>query len=209
MIKAMFKGSLTIPNVITAGRIVILPLFFLLYYTGHGYWAFATLLISGLSDTLDGTIARWLHQVSDLGKLLDPIADKLTQMAVAVFMYLEFKGCESESMQVFAWVFWIFFVKEAVMIVGAALMLVLHIRPVAAEMLGKVGTVVFYGVMLVIIAFGPEIGVVPKSFPVFTAPEMMIMVLVVLCAILSVLAFFSYLPGVYHQAKERLQKEEK
>ena len=159
MIKNLFKGCLTVPNLLSLIRIILIPIFAVLYYNGHVGWALLMLFLSGVSDFLDGKIARRFNQVSDLGKILDPIADKLTQITIAVMLFIEFHNCQSSVMRAFSWVFLYFLFKEAVMVIGGAVMLAVGLRPGAAEIYGKVATFVFYGVMLVVIAFGPEIGV--------------------------------------------------
>lgn len=74
---------ITIPNILSVCRILMIPVFIWAYVCRKEYFlAFWLLLISGLTDLVDGFIARTFHMVSDLGKALDPLADKLTQGAV-------------------------------------------------------------------------------------------------------------------------------
>ena len=61
----------------------------------------------------DGKIARRFHQVSALGKVLDPVADKITQITIAVMLFLEFHKSTSGAMRAFSWVFLFFLCKEA------------------------------------------------------------------------------------------------
>jgi len=68
---------LTVPNAISAARIALVPVFAVLLAQGHDALALAVLAVSGVSDWLDGVLARRLNQVSRLGALLDPIADRL------------------------------------------------------------------------------------------------------------------------------------
>ncbi len=69
---------LTIPNVITIVRLACLPVFLWLLFGRDDWLAAAALLaVLGITDFVDGYIARHLHQVSDLGKVLDPTADRL------------------------------------------------------------------------------------------------------------------------------------
>jgi cardiolipin synthase (CMP-forming) len=68
---------LTIPNIISFGRLALVPVFAVLITRGDDVWALAVLAVSGASDWLDGVIARRFDQVSRLGQLLDPAADRL------------------------------------------------------------------------------------------------------------------------------------
>ncbi|RYV50712.1 CDP-alcohol phosphatidyltransferase family protein [Pengzhenrongella frigida] len=68
---------LTVPNVISFGRLALVPVFAVLIVQGEDIWALAVLAVSGASDWLDGLIARRFNQVSRLGQLLDPAADRL------------------------------------------------------------------------------------------------------------------------------------
>lgn len=78
------KLTINIPNILTVLRILITPLFVIfLIRNEHGY-ALLVFALAGLSDGLDGLIARWLNQRSDLGAVLDPIADKLLLTAAYI-----------------------------------------------------------------------------------------------------------------------------
>lgn len=67
----------TVPNVLSLLRLVLVPVFAWLILARHDGWALAVLMVSGLSDYLDGKLARTWGQVSRLGQLLDPFADRL------------------------------------------------------------------------------------------------------------------------------------
>lgn len=198
-IKELFTGCLTIPNLLSVIRIALIPVFGVLYYNGDILWAVVVLFISGLTDFFDGKIARKFNQISALGKMLDPVADKMTQITIAIVLYLTFKGSADETIKAFSWVFLIFLIKEAVMVIGGALMIAFGLRPGAAEMPGKIATFVFYAVMIVIIAFGPDIGL----FKAFVIPDWLMIVLVSISALLTLIAFGSYIPDVIRQIKER------
>ncbi|TDE92567.1 CDP-alcohol phosphatidyltransferase family protein [Occultella glacieicola] len=68
---------LTVPNVISLIRLLLVPVVGYLILTGEYVPAFVVLVVAGVSDWLDGVIARRFHQTSKLGKLLDPMADRL------------------------------------------------------------------------------------------------------------------------------------
>lgn len=70
---------LTIPNMLSMFRILLIPVIWVLYREEQYFWAAWVIFLSGLTDIIDGRIARKYNMVSDLGKILDPVADKLTQ----------------------------------------------------------------------------------------------------------------------------------
>lgn len=81
----------TLPNLLTIGRIAITPVIAYLPFI-DGYWpkllTFVVFIIAAVSDVIDGRIARRRGQVSDLGKMLDPLADKLLLLATVVPIYV-------------------------------------------------------------------------------------------------------------------------
>lgn len=76
------REILTVPNLLSLLRLCMIPLIAVLYLTGRPVAAAVVLILSGFTDLLDGWYARRFNAVSDLGKVLDPIADKLTQAAM-------------------------------------------------------------------------------------------------------------------------------
>lgn len=206
--KGYFKGALTVPNLLTVIRILLIPVFAWLFYSEKYIWAVVVLLLSGLSDTLDGKIARRFNQVSELGKNLDPVADKLTQIVIAVMLFVEFRKSESSALRIFSWVFLYFLFKEGVMVIGGAIMLAKGIKPGAAEIYGKLATFAFYTVMLLIIGFAPKFGAFSSKIPSLVLPETVMMVLVVICAILTTIALISYLPETFRQFKEKAAEKQ-
>lgn len=72
----------TLPNILSFFRLALIPPIVILYELDYFGWAFGLLLLSGATDVIDGWIARTFHLISDFGKAIDPIADKLTQIAV-------------------------------------------------------------------------------------------------------------------------------
>ena len=207
--KDLFKGCLTVPNLITFLRIVLIPFFAYFYIKGEVVIALIILALSGLSDFADGKIARKFNQVSNLGKILDPVADKLTQITIAVILFIGFRNAENSLMRIFGWVFLVFLVKEGIMVVGGLLMLIFGIRPGAADIYGKVATFVFYAAMIIIIAFGPEIGLMSRLGLNVVMPDWLTVALVVICAIMTIVAFCSYMPETHRQVQERFGKKNK
>lgn len=199
-LKSLFSGCLTVPNLLSLIRILLIPVFGVLFYQGRIGWAVIVLVISGLTDFFDGKIARRFNQISELGKMLDPVADKLTQITIAIVIFLEFNKSTNPTMQWFKWVFLFFLFKELLMVIIGAIMLACGLRPVAAEIYGKVATFVFYAVMVLVIAFGPEIGALRT---LFVLPDWLMIALVILAAVLTFVALLSYAPPTYKQFQEK------
>ena len=135
--KTLTDGKIfTVPNILTFCRIVLIAPFLYFFITERYIEATAILTASGLSDCFDGLLARKLNQVSDLGKLLDPVADKLTLVAVAVCICIMFP-IVIPLMIILA-------LKDLLMLCGGLYMIKKGIKPPAAKWYGKVGTIVFY-----------------------------------------------------------------
>ena len=82
---------LTIPNMLSFFRLCLIPVIMWLYCVEENYlWAGIILIVSGITDTVDGFVARHFHMTSDLGKVLDPVADKLTQAAMLFCLLTRF-----------------------------------------------------------------------------------------------------------------------
>ena len=204
--KEIFKNWNTIPNWLSFARIIMVPIFAYLFLKGEIIWSVVVLGLSGLSDFFDGKIARRFNQISDLGKLLDPVADKLTEITIAVLLFITFRNSSVELVKTFSWIFLVFIVKELIMVVFGGIMLLVGLRPVAAEIYGKISTFVFYGVMLLMFAFAPDVGAFRN---VWTIPDTLLVIMVAVSAVLTVVAFTSYLPGVFRQVKEKFRKKDK
>ncbi|MGI5977317.1 MAG: CDP-alcohol phosphatidyltransferase family protein [Candidatus Limivicinus sp.] len=88
-----FKSKVfTIPNILTFIRLLLIPVFVWLYIGRQDYKLTSIiLLLSGFTDVLDGFIARHFDMVSDLGKAIDPVADKLTQLAMLLCLVSRFR----------------------------------------------------------------------------------------------------------------------
>ena len=124
----MFK---TTANKITMFRIALIPVFLVLAYTGHLYTALAVYIIACLSDVADGYIARHCNQVSDFGKFVDPLADKMLVLAAMCFFI--------ENGQMPGWCVAIVLFREFA-VSGLRLIAVEQGRVIAAAWSGKLNT---------------------------------------------------------------------
>ncbi len=198
----LFEGCMTVPNLLSVIRIILVPVFAYFFMKGDKILAISILIASGLTDFFDGKIARRFNQVSALGKVLDPVADKITMLTIAVMMIILFRRAQSPVIRAAGYVFIVFIVKELIFVIGGALMIAFGIRPGAAEIWGKVATFVFYLVMIAILFIGPEVGAFAQIMP-----EAVAMILVCISALCTVIAFISYLPAITKQVKERFSKD--
>lgn len=143
--KWSFKPSdlVTVPNLITYVRFLLVAPFMYFFIKGNYIIAMLCIGLSGLSDCFDGLFARRLNQVTSLGKILDPIADKITLFCVALCML--FYAPKLLPLMI------ILMVKEIAMLICGLVLLIKKIAPPAAKWYGKFATVVFYFSVCVII----------------------------------------------------------
>ena len=83
-IRKLFSNVWTIPNVLTIIRMILIPVFVVLFFRGHKMAALCVFCAASLTDMLDGYLARKLNQITDFGKLFDPLADKLMVLTAMV-----------------------------------------------------------------------------------------------------------------------------
>ena len=83
-IRKLFSNVWTIPNVLTILRIILIPVFVILFFNDQKKAALAVFIAASLTDMLDGYLARKLNQITDFGKLFDPLADKLMVLTAMV-----------------------------------------------------------------------------------------------------------------------------
>jgi cardiolipin synthase len=124
---------LTIPNLISFARLLGVPLFLYLFLgTEHQGWAVAVLAVGGTTDWIDGYLARRLGQVSRLGELIDPLADRLYILATLLAMTIE---------NVVPWAFTIaLLLREAVMVVVIVVLRRYGQPPLPVHYVGKTAT---------------------------------------------------------------------
>lgn len=138
-----------IPNILCYIRFMLIPVFVVLYikaeYPKEYLRAAAVVLISGITDFLDGFIARKFDMITELGKLIDPVADKLTQASLIFVLVVKIK-----------WMFLLlilFVVLQLFLLIAGLVMLKKNARLNGAKWFGKVSTTVFYAVMLVLVSY--------------------------------------------------------
>ncbi len=148
----------TVPNILCYFRIVLIApmLYFFFkartmdYAEEYTISAAVCLVLSGLSDFFDGILARKLNQITELGKMLDPVADKLTLFAVGICVVF----IEPAVIPVIS----LLIIKDLLMLIGASYMLKNHVKPCASKWYGKVGTFLFYISVGLIVLFDLILG---------------------------------------------------
>jgi len=125
---------LTLPNFLTLLRIVAIPVFLVFLANGHYGAAFMLFLAAGVTDTVDGTVARLTNSRSSLGAVLDPMADKL--LLLSSFLFLGFSGA------IAPWLVALVVLRDVIVVLGyGAVFIVDHQwMEVAPSRLGKLST---------------------------------------------------------------------
>lgn len=132
---------LTVPNLLSLFRLILIPFIVWLYWFKKEYApAGVLLIISGLTDLADGYIARHFNAVSNVGKILDPIADKLTQAAMLFCLVTRFP--------LMAAPFGFLIIKELFVGTTGLLMIRKTGKVVGADFHGKVATTLLYAMMI-------------------------------------------------------------
>ena len=124
-----------IPNALTILRFILIPIIIIYIVQDEYINAFIFLTISGLTDVLDGYIARKYDFITNFGKLVDPLADKTTQVAILVTLVLK--------NIIPMWILILVFIKEFVMVAGASFLYGKELV-VSSKWYGKASTVLFY-----------------------------------------------------------------
>lgn len=187
-IKVFKKEELwSLPNQLSYVRLLLIPVFVWLYQgLDNHVAALVVIVFSGLTDVLDGYIARRYHMVTDLGKILDPAADKLTQAALLVCLSLRYP---------LLWAVAALLVVKEISMAALGWVVVQRTGKVhSARWYGKVCTAVLYGVMCLLI--------------LLSSPSMeLVNGLIALCAGVLLMAFVLYIRYDLRLLKEAQARE--
>lgn len=171
-----WKKNMSVPNIISLLRIIIIIPFVSSFMQDKYVLAGALLVLSGFSDMLDGMIARKYNQITPLGKMLDPTADKLTLMAVMVCVGLKLP-------KIFPFMI-ILVIKEVLMLIAGLILIRKNQSPPSAKWYGKLATVVFYVSVILIIALKALWGVD------YEYANLILMVITAVCMIYALFKYF-------------------
>ena len=180
--ESYLRKNLTVPNVLSLFRLLLVPVYVVLFVKGRKYMALAAFAIASLTDLLDGIIARKYNLITDLGKLLDPVADKLMVLTALFSMAIGNKAIP--PVMPWAAVITVLF-KEVLLMIGGLLMLNRGIV-VHSAFVGKTAQVVFV-CGLVACFFHDQLAALCAGW--FMTPDLM---LVWLGVALTLIAFVVY-----------------
>lgn len=163
-----------VPNILTIIRIILIPFFVFLFFSDLPHnmsFALVIFIIAGMTDVLDGFIARRFNLVSDVGKVLDPLADKMMLLSVLI--------CLTSTGLVPLWILILIMLKEMVMIYGGVYLYFSNTQIIIpSNKYGKLGTLMFYfAIFLVLIHVN----------------KLVTTISLYLAVLLAVIAFFNYL----------------
>lgn len=143
------KELFNIPNCMSYFRILLIPVFCIVYIGARDYYAAAAIvIISSLTDFLDGQIARRCNMITEFGKLLDPVADKLTHCAIAVCLTFRFPNM--------IYLLALMLVRDAFLLIMGIINIRHDTHLDGAKWSGKLCTAVIFLILLILVLF-PEI----------------------------------------------------
>lgn len=190
MKKDFFREYFSIPNLLGYLRLLLIPVYLYVYLhattTSDYYIAAAIMAVSFLSDFFDGKIARRFHMVTEFGKILDPIADKLTQGVLALSFASRYPAV--------LYLLIVFLIKEFIMGILGLYMMHRHYHMDGAQMHGKICTAILDFTMFLLLLF-PAI------------PEIIVQILSIICILSICISFGIYLHMYYIIWKTKLQEK--
>lgn len=148
------SSIITVPNLLTFLRMTLIPIFASLLFYEYSGWGLVVFLIAGVSDGIDGFIARRLNQQSELGAILDPIADKLLMTTAFIILTLPDIFPPTDYLPVPFWVTATVIGRDVLIVaVAVAINIMTGFRSFKPSRLGKASTTVqFTAVGLILIA---------------------------------------------------------
>ncbi|MCD6328748.1 MAG: CDP-alcohol phosphatidyltransferase family protein [Candidatus Cloacimonetes bacterium] len=128
------KTVLSIPNIVTLIRLIILPFVLVSLNKEHNIQAFILILLAGFTDVLDGFLAKILHQSTTIGKILDPVVDKIFTVTVLIYLYI-YRGFPF-------WAFYSIIALEMLILIGGYWMIMRHHQIPSSSLCGKIAVMI-------------------------------------------------------------------
>ena len=161
-----------IPNILSVIRLMLVGVFIYTYYNVSRYTALAVFVCAGVTDVVDGILARRFNWITNVGKILDPIADKSMQCTVLLCM------CIGNDPLIPWWLAAFFIVREITMAFGALFIFKKKDTVVSSRWFGKLAVCIFYASVFFIILLDPSREVV--------------LTLSIITVLAAIMAFVSY-----------------
>jgi cardiolipin synthase len=183
-----------IPNTLTIIRFLLIPFIIHSVLSGDYILAFILFTISGLTDIADGFIARKFNLISTFGKLMDPLADKLTQISMLTTLVIK--------SIIPIWILIVVLLKEVIMVAGASFLYGKDVV-VYSRWYGKLATVLFY-IAIVLSLILTQFNITAKIF------TQLVLCLYCLALITTIFALIMYIRDLYSKGfinKEDLKKD--
>ena len=162
LIKDWKKDVLTIPNILSLFRLLLIPVYIVIYVNARGssdyYLAAGILAVSCLTDLIDGKIARHFNMISTIGKILDPLADKATQFTLIL--------CLAMKHPILWYLVGLFIVKESFQLIAGGINLRKGKMLKGALISGKICTTILF-ISLIILVMLPNLPEVVVDLIVF------------------------------------------
>ena len=188
------KEVFTIPNMLSLFRLLLIPVYIVIYLNAQSdidfYIAGGILAVSCLTDMIDGQIARHFNMISTIGKILDPLADKVTQFSLIVCLAIKYP--------ILIPLMVLFLIKEVFQLVAGLLTLRKGQMLSGASITGKICTAVLFVSLIVLVMF-------PKMDPVA------VNIIMLVDGILLLISFIHYAVTYFTHGKmiQKLDSAEK
>ncbi len=152
-IKDWKKEIWTIPNLLSLFRLVLIPVYVVIYLNARNnydyYIAAGILAVSCLTDLIDGKIARHFNMISKVGKILDPVADKLTQFSLIL--------CLSMKYPILVYLIVLFVIKESFQLIAGGISIIKKNKMLKGALLtGKICTTILF-LSLILMVMLPDL----------------------------------------------------
>lgn len=188
MFKDWKKEILTIPNMLSLFRLCLIPIYITLYLGAENntdlFLAASILAVSCLTDLIDGKIARHFNMISNVGKILDPLADKLTQFSLIICLLSKYKTL--------IYIVPLFVIKESFQLIAGGISIKNGKMLKGAQLTGKISTTVLF-LSLIILVLMNELS------------ETTVLIITLIDCIVLFIAFIDYIL-VYFKKSSKFQE---
>ena len=174
-----------IPNILSIIRLLLVPVFLLILFVKNDVpLAIGVFLLAGATDVVDGYLARKNNWITRLGKVLDPVADKLMQFTVLISFWIK---------DILPWWFVIsFFIKDGVTLIMSAIVIKRRSVVVVSKWYGKLAVCLFYAAIVASVAFE---GFIDRN-PMF---EYLIFIPAIACGVSALLGYIKHYSVLKHE----------